>query len=154
MQTWSTLKHSRKWGRCAARGVGVETSSRSNTSRRGCRSLRHSRLTRISHWSTALNIPCPAHVDDEEHPDYERWLTQLFAPGTSLGGARPKASVRDEEGVLCLAKFPSRQDRRDVGAWELVAHRLGARAGINVPHTRALRVPGSAYTTFLARRFD
>jgi serine/threonine-protein kinase HipA len=95
-----------------------------------------------------------SHADDEEHPDYERWLTQLFAPGTSLGGARPKASVRDEEGVLCLAKFPSRQDRRDVGAWELVAHRLGAKAGIDVPHTRALRVPDSAYTTFLARRFD
>jgi len=78
----------------------------------------------------------------------------LFAPGTSLGGARPKASVRDEDGALCLAKFPSRQDRRDVGAWELVAHRLAARAGINVPPTRALRVPESAYTTFLAKRFD
>jgi len=94
------------------------------------------------------------HADEEEHPGYERWLTQLFAPGTSLGGARPKASVRDEKGVLGLAKFPSRQDRRDVGAWELVAHRLAAKAGIKVPHTRALRVPGSAYTTFFARRFD
>jgi serine/threonine-protein kinase HipA len=102
----------------------------------------------------AASLQFESHADDEEHPDYERWLTQLFAPGTSLGGARPKASVRDEEGVLCLAKFPSRQDRRDIGAWELVAHRLGARAGINVPHTRALRVPDSAYTTFLARRFD
>ena len=94
------------------------------------------------------------HADEEEHPSYERWLTQLFAPGSSLGGARPKASVRDEEGALCLAKFPSRQDRRDVGAWELVAHRLAARAGIKVPHAWALRVPDSAYTTFLARRFD
>jgi serine/threonine-protein kinase HipA len=62
--------------------------------------------------------------------------------------------VRDEQGVLCLAKFPSRQDRRDVGAWEIVAHRLAAKVGINLPHTRALRVPDSAYTTFLARRFD
>ena len=94
------------------------------------------------------------HENEEEHPDYERWLTQLFAPGTSLGGARPKASVRDEEGALCLAKFPSRQDRRDVGAWELVANRLAAKAGIHVPYTRALRVPESGYTTFLARRFD
>jgi serine/threonine-protein kinase HipA len=102
----------------------------------------------------AASLQFELHADDEEHPDYERWLTQLFAPGTSLGGARPKASVRDEEGVLCLAKFPSRQDRRDVGAWELVAHRLGARAGINVPPTRGLRVPDSAYTTFLATRFD
>jgi serine/threonine-protein kinase HipA len=102
----------------------------------------------------AASLQFESHADEEEHPDYERWLTQLFAPGTSLGGARPKASVRDEDGDLCLAKFPSRQDRRDVGAWELVAHRLGAKAGINVPPTRALRVPDSAYTTFLARRFD
>jgi serine/threonine-protein kinase HipA len=102
----------------------------------------------------AASLQFESHAGDEEHPGYERWLTQLYAPGTSLGGARPKASVRDEEGALCLAKFPSRQDRRDVGAWELVAHRLGARAGINLPHARALRAPDSAYTTFLARRFD
>jgi serine/threonine-protein kinase HipA len=62
--------------------------------------------------------------------------------------------VRDEKGALCLAKFPSRQDRYDVGAWELVAHRLAIKAGINMPLARALRVPDSAYTTFLARRFD
>jgi serine/threonine-protein kinase HipA len=102
----------------------------------------------------AASLQFESHADAEQHPDYERWLTQLFAPGTSLGGARPKASVRDEEGVLCLAKFPSRQDHRDVGAWELVANRLAAKAGIKVPHTKALRVPDSAYTTFLAKRFD
>jgi len=102
----------------------------------------------------AASLHFESHTDEEEHPDYERWLSQLFAPGTSLGGARPKASVRDEGGALCLAKFPSRQDRRDVGAWELVAHRLGAKAGINMPQTRPLRLPDSPYTTFLARRFD
>ena len=102
----------------------------------------------------AASLEFESHADQEEHPDYERWLAQLFAPGTSLGGARPKASIRDETGVLCLAKFPSRQDRQDVGAWELVAHRLAAKAGISVPQTRALRVPDSAYTTFLAKRFD
>ena len=102
----------------------------------------------------AASLQFESHTDDEEHPDYERWLSQLFATGTSLGGARPKASVRDEDGALCLAKFPSRLDRRDVGAWELVAHRLGARAGINVPHTRPLQMPDSPYATFLARRFD
>ena len=95
-----------------------------------------------------------ARTDDEEDPGYEHWLTQLFAPGSSLGGARPKASVRDDHGTLCLAKFPSRQDRRDVGAWELVAHRLAVKAGIAVSEARALRVPGSDYTTFLAKRFD
>lgn len=95
-----------------------------------------------------------AHVNDEEHPDYEHWLSQLFAPGSSLGGARPKASVRDESNALCIAKFASRQDTRDVGAWELVAHRLAGRAGINVPRAKPLRLPDSPYTTFLVRRFD
>jgi len=86
--------------------------------------------------------------------DEEKWLAKLFAPGSSLGGARPKASVRDEDGALCIAKFPSRQDRRDFGAWELVARRLAAKAGINVPPARGIRVPDSAYTTFLVKRFD
>lgn len=85
--------------------------------------------------------------------DELRWLAQLIAPGSSLGGARPKASVRDERGHLCIAKFPSRQDTRDVGAWELVAHRLALHAGIAVPAARALHL-GHAGTTFLAQRFD
>lgn len=102
----------------------------------------------------AASLQFEQHIDEEEHPQYEQWLSQLFAPGTSLGGARPKASIRDEAGVLHIAKFPSRQDERDIGAWELVAHRLAAKAGIDVPPTRALRIPGSSYTTFLARRFD
>jgi len=102
----------------------------------------------------AASLAFEQHLDEEQHPDYARWLSQLFAPGTSLGGARPKASVRDEDGLLCIAKFPSRQDTRDVGAWELVAHRLAAKAGINVPPVRSLRLGDSPYTTFVARRFD
>ena len=102
----------------------------------------------------AASLRFEAHVDDEGHPVYEHWLSQLFAPGSSLGGARPKALVRDESGALCIAKFPSRQDTRDVGAWELVAHQLAERAGINVPQARPLRLPESPYTTFLVRRFD
>jgi len=102
----------------------------------------------------AASLQFERHIDEEEHPEYERWLTQLFAPGTSLGGARPKASVRDEAGCLCMAKFPSRQDTRDVGGWELVAHRLAAKAGIRVPEARHLRLSESSYGTFLVRRFD
>ena len=102
----------------------------------------------------AASLSFEEHLDDEEHPDYARWLSQLFAPGTSLGGARPKASVRDEAGALCMAKFPSRQDTRDVGAWELVAHRLAAAAGVTVPKARPLRMKDSGYTTFLVNRFD
>ena len=93
-------------------------------------------------------------MNDEAHPDYGHWLSQLFAPGSSLGGARPKASVRDESGALCMAKFPSRQDTRDVGAWELVANRLAGLAGIEMPPAQPLRLPESPYTTYLVRRFD
>lgn len=102
----------------------------------------------------AASLAFEEHGDDASHPELERWLSQLFAPGTSLGGARPKASVRDETGALCMAKFPSRKDTHDIGAWELVANRLAARAGITVPETRGLRLPGSSYTTFLSKRFD
>lgn len=102
----------------------------------------------------AASLQFEQHVNEEEHPEYEKWLTQLFAPGTSLGGARPKASVRDEHGALCIAKFPSRQDTRDMGGWELVAHRLAAKAGMVVPEARPLRLQESPYTTFLVKRFD
>jgi serine/threonine-protein kinase HipA len=102
----------------------------------------------------AASLQFEKHLNDEEHPEYAKWLAQLIAPGSSLGGARPKASVRDEQGDLCIAKFPSRQDTRDVGAWELVANSLARKAGIEVPDARALRFEESAYTTFLVKRFD
>lgn len=101
----------------------------------------------------AASLAFEQHRDDD-HPELEHWLSQLFAPGTSLGGARPKASVRDEAGALCMAKFPSRKDSRDVGAWELVANRLAVRAGITVPQARGLGLSDSSYTTFLSKRFD
>ena len=102
----------------------------------------------------AISLQFEQHMNDEDHPEYDKWLTQLIAPGSYLGGARPKASVRDEHGALCIAKFPSRHDLRDVGAWELVANALAQRAGINLPEARLLRFPESAHTTFLVRRFD
>jgi serine/threonine-protein kinase HipA len=102
----------------------------------------------------AASLQFEKHIDDEDNPLYEKWITQLFAPGSSLGGARPKASVRDETGTLCIAKFPSRNDTRDMGGWELVAHSLASKAGIIVPDARPLRFPDSPYTTFLVKRFD
>jgi len=82
-----------------------------------------------------------------------RWLKLLLAPGTSLGGARPKATVRDSDGNLWVAKFPSKNDRDDVGAWEAVAMILAKRCGIVVPVTMAQKY-GNPYHTFLSRRFD
>ena len=91
--------------------------------------------------------------DAADDADYGRWLRMLIAPGGSLGGARPKASVTDESGSLWIAKFPSRADTEDVGAWEDVAHELARRAGVGVPEVR-LRRFGSEHHTLLSRRFD
>jgi serine/threonine-protein kinase HipA len=80
-------------------------------------------------------------------------LRQLLAPGSPMGGARPKASFRDASGALWFAKFPSHNDRRDMGGWEYVLDRLAGHAGIDVPEVD-LRMPSGPYHTFLARRFD
>ena len=104
-------------------------------------------------WNLAQDhFPDSLHIVDWYHA--RQHLHGAVAPGTSLGGARPKASVRDEQGVLCIAKFSSHQDTRDMGGWELVANSLAAKAGIVVPEARPLRLEGSPYTTFLAKRFD
>ncbi len=86
-------------------------------------------------------------------PDYVRWLNLLVAPGSSLGGARPKASVVDETGHLWIAKFPSGQDTFDVGAWELVTHRLATKAGVDMSEAKA-QVFSTKHHTFLTKRFD
>ena len=80
-------------------------------------------------------------------------LALLLAPGSSLGGARPKATFEGEDGALWIAKFPSRMDRHDVGACELVLNDLAARAGVGVPERRLLAL-GDGHRTFAARRFD
>jgi serine/threonine-protein kinase HipA len=81
------------------------------------------------------------------------WLKVLMAPGASLGGARPKASFTETDGSLWIAKFPARDDTRDVGAWEALAQQLAARAGIDVPPCELRRFSGE-YHTFCVQRFD
>lgn len=90
--------------------------------------------------------------DDNILPE-KKWLVQLVNPGSSLGGARPKASVTDTGGTLFLAKFPSRKDDYDVGLWEHFCCLLAEKAGINVAKTKALNT-GERYHTLLSRRFD
>lgn len=83
----------------------------------------------------------------------KKWITQLIQPGTSLGGARPKAGVLDESGNLCIAKFPSKKDDYDTGLWEHFSHLLAKNAGIQVAQTRMLGGLGK-YHTLLSKRFD
>ncbi len=91
-----------------------------------------------------------ADIDD---PEYVNWLRLLLAPGTSLGGARPKGSVIDTEGTLWIAKFPSRNDSVDVGAWEWLTYTLAKEAGLRVVESRGERF-SRAGTTFMVQRFD
>ncbi|MGN0329387.1 MAG: HipA domain-containing protein [Lachnospira sp.] len=89
--------------------------------------------------------------DDTEFD--EKWLKQLLAPGSSLGGARPKASVMALDGSLWIAKFPSKHDDFNSGAWELVVHDLAVMCGLNVPEAKATKF-SKLGTTFLVKRFD
>lgn len=88
-----------------------------------------------------------------EDPDYLKWIDMLIAPGASLGGARPKASVVDNEGRLWIAKFPSRNDQGDIGGWEIVTYELAIAAGIDMAPSKAKK-HSSNYYTFLTKRFD
>lgn len=85
-------------------------------------------------------------------PD-RKWIAQLVQPGTSLGGARPKANVIDSDKTLYVAKFPSRKDDYDIGLWEHFSHSLATKAGINAAKTKVLAT-GEKYHTLLSRRFD
>lgn len=89
----------------------------------------------------------------ETDPKFAAWLRMLIAPGRSLGGSRPKASVMDSRGQLWLAKFPSRNDQHDVGGWESVVHELANRAGLDLSEADRARF-GSRHHTFLTKRFD
>lgn len=83
----------------------------------------------------------------------KRWIQQLVHPGSSLGGACPKAGVLDNDGHLCVAKFPSRNDDYDVALWEHLCHLLAREAGIAVADSSVLSV-GEHHHVFLSRRFD
>jgi len=90
---------------------------------------------------------------DPNDPHYLKWLYMLIAPGSSLGGARPKSCVIDEHNTLWIAKFPSRHDEYDVAAWEYVVYQLALRAGIPMSQCRVETFNGPHHT-FLTKRFD
>ena len=90
--------------------------------------------------------------ENNQLPD-KKWITQLLHPGTSLGGARPKACVTDDKGKLYVAKFPSRNDDYDVGHWEHLCHLLAKEADIHAAQTKIIQ-SGEKYHTLLSLRFD
>lgn len=83
----------------------------------------------------------------------EQWLKELLAPGFSLGGARPKATVQAADGTLWIAKFPSRHDEYNSGAWEMTVHDLARQCFLDVPEARLENLSKNG-STFLTQRFD
>jgi serine/threonine-protein kinase HipA len=92
-------------------------------------------------------------LDRDDSDKVDDAIEMLFRPGGSLGGARPKANVRDAGGSLWIAKFPSENDEIDVGGWEEVTATLARAAGINMSESKAIKL-ASKHHTFLTKRFD
>lgn len=116
--------------------------------------------------SNRLRIPPLSYIRDLMHASQEiekseeenqlpdkKWLTQLVQPGSSLGGARPKASIINTDNRLWVAKFPSRNDDYDAGLWEHFCHLLARKAGVNAASTQVIST-GDKYHTMLSCRFD
>lgn len=119
--------------------------------------LNDNRIFSTPPWTSLKELEYASRqLEDEDSAsktDYAKWLNMLMAPGSSLGGARPKAGVIDNKGQLWIAKFPSKYDDLNIGAWEMLAMELAGKAGIKVPESKVLRLSGRQ-DTFLSKRFD
>jgi len=100
-----------------------------------------------------LQQAAAAVESDADSKAIKKWLAILVAPGSSLGGTRPKANVLDERGHPWIAKFPAQHDAGDKGAWEFLLYQLALQAGISMSESRLLKVSGKHHT-FLTKRFD
>ena len=90
---------------------------------------------------------------DKDNKEVRKWLSILLAPGSSLGGARPKANIIDEKGNLWIAKFPSKEDTIDKAAWEFLSYKLATKAGIEMAECKIEKISGKHFT-FFTKRFD
>ncbi|QOW09939.1 HipA domain-containing protein [Kaistella flava (ex Peng et al. 2021)] len=105
-------------------------------------------------WSSIRELQAAAkNLEDDENANVKKWLAILMAPGSSLGGARPKANVEDENGDLWIAKFPSKNDTIDKGAWEFLAYHLALNCGVEMAECKIEKIAGK-YHTFFTKRFD
>ena len=128
---------------------------RFKTDKDGCFLADNSQHT-IPVWTSIRELEDAAfHFDAGDGSDEEirRWVKILLEPGSSLGGARPKASVQDTNGSLWIAKFPSKYDENNTGAWEMVVHELASLCGLNVPAAKCERFSKNG-STFIVKRFD
>lgn len=107
-----------------------------------------SSLRELEHAS--MEIESSVELDDQSAM---KWINMLMAPGSSLGGARPKAGVVDNSGQLWIAKFPSKNDDADVGAWEMITSEIGRKAGLDMATGQLFKL-GVRHHTYLSKRFD
>lgn len=91
--------------------------------------------------------------DEADNKANRKWINLLIAPGSSLGGARPKASVLDIKKKLWIAKFPSKYDNKDIAAWEMVVNQMAKSAGIDVAEGQLVKF-NNKYHTYCSKRFD
>lgn len=106
-------------------------------------------------WTSIRELQLSAKLieSDTDTDEVKKWLAILMAPGSSLGGARPKANIFDMDGHPWIAKFPSKNDTVNKGAWEYLAYRLALKADIEMAESRLEHVAGK-YDTFFTKRFD
>ena len=106
-------------------------------------------------WSTVRELQHGISLieSDKDNKEVRKWLNILLAPGSSLGGARPKANIIDEKGHLWIAKFPSKEDTINKAAWEFLAYKLATKAGIEMAECKIEKIAGKDFT-FFTKRFD
>jgi serine/threonine-protein kinase HipA len=106
-------------------------------------------------WSSIRELQYGASQfeTDSNAQEAAKWLAILMAPGSSLGGARPKANILDNDGHPWIAKFPSKNDTIDKGLWECLAYKLSLKAGIYMTESKVEKVMGNHHT-FFTKRFD
>jgi serine/threonine-protein kinase HipA len=105
-------------------------------------------------WSSIRELQnAAAHIEKDDDEESKKWLAVLMAPGSSLGGARPKANILDHDKSCWIAKFPSKSDTTDKAAWEFLAYKLAINAGVVMSDCRIEKIKGN-YHTFFTKRFD
>ncbi|MEZ7498653.1 HipA domain-containing protein [Flavobacterium sp. Arc3] len=117
--------------------------------------LDNNKNTSTPPWSSIRELQNAAanFENDKDNEEVNKWLSVLIAPGSSLGGARPKANILDNDKSLWIAKFPSKTDTVDKAAWEFLAYQLATNAGIKMAPCRIEKIMGK-HNTFFTKRFD
>ena len=117
--------------------------------------LDNNKTTPTPPWSSIRELQVAAEniEDDKDNDEVKKWLSILIAPGSSLGGARPKANILDTDKSLWIAKFPSKSDTIDKAAWEYLTYQLAIKAGIEMAECKIEKVSGT-YHTYFTKRFD